>query len=85
VLAGEADGLVVPEQHPCTLPGPHPDFAWVSSSVPNHGWELKGEATWKKKARNNCRLLCSRRREGDTWSLVREQSREQEGSADRHT
>lgn len=85
MLAGEADGLVVPEQHPCALPGPHLAFAWVSSGIQNQGRELKGETTWKKKAKNNCSRLCSRRRKGDTRSLVREKSGEQEGSADRCT
>lgn len=70
MLAGEAEGLVVPEQHPRTLPGPHLAFAWVSSGIQNQGRELKGEATWKKKVKNNCSLLCLRRRKGDTRSLV---------------
>lgn len=79
MLAGEADGLVVAKQHPSALPGPHLAFAEVSLGIPNQGRELKGEATWKKKAKNNCSLLCSRRRKGDTRSLVRKQSGEQEG------
>lgn len=52
MLTGEADGLVVPKQHHSALPGPYLAFAWVSSGIPNQGWELKGEATWKKKAQN---------------------------------
>lgn len=69
--------------YPCTLPGPYLASAWVSLGIPDQGWELKGEATGKKNVKNNCSLLCSRRRKRDTCSLVCERSGEQEGSADR--
>lgn len=66
-----------------SLPDPHLASAWISLGIPDQGWELKGEAVGKKNVKNNCSLLCLRRRRRDTWSLVCEQSGEQEGSADR--
>lgn len=75
----EPAGLVV-SLHPArSLSG----FCMVSLGIPDQGWELKGEATGKKNVKNNCSLLCSRRRKRDTCSLVCERSGEQEGSADR--
>lgn len=54
--AGQGRWVAVPKQVPAPCQGPPllPD----PSGIPNQGWQLKGETTWKKKEKKIFGCLC---------------------------